>query len=126
MLSVCIASISCILVKTNLKSAFSPKAVHSIYIKIFANYLQLVFLTTQFNSKYPSTVVNLFAAQKPMGAVTGQISHLTVLQLENTQQTLHKLIKTNSFFFQFFHLSSSRFLLLIGPLYVFTTRLIHI
>ena len=73
MLSVCIASISCILVKTNLKSAFSPKAVHSIYIKIFANYLQLVFLTTQFNSKYPSTVVNLFAAQKPMGAVTGQI-----------------------------------------------------
>ena len=35
------------LVKTTLTSAFSPKSLHSIYIKIFTNYLQLVYIVTQ-------------------------------------------------------------------------------
>jgi len=72
-LSVFIIGIACLLVKTTLKSAFSPKALHSIYIKIFTNYLQLVFLTTQFNLKWPSTIVNLFAVQKSMGSTLEQI-----------------------------------------------------
>ena len=38
-----------ILVKTTIKSAFASKSRHSIYIKIFTNYLQLIFLASQFS-----------------------------------------------------------------------------
>ena len=38
-----------IIVKSSIKSAFTPSAVYSIYIKIFTNYMQLVFLTSQFH-----------------------------------------------------------------------------
>ena len=48
-LAVCI-----VLVKTSINTAFSPKAVHSIYIKIITNYLQFVFLTAQFEFNWPT------------------------------------------------------------------------
>ena len=72
-LSFCIVLVSVILVKTTLKSAFTPKALHSIYIKIFTNYLQLVFITTQFNMQWPSYVVELFNIQKSAATVSDQI-----------------------------------------------------
>ena len=69
----CIIFVSVVLVKTTLKSAFSPKALHSIYIKIFTNYLQLVFIVTQFKLEWPTYVVQLFNIQKSAATVSDQI-----------------------------------------------------
>lgn len=62
-----------ILVKTTLKSAFTPKSLHSIYIKIFTNYLQLVFLTTQFELEWPSYVLELFYVQQSAATISEQV-----------------------------------------------------
>jgi len=48
------------MVKTAMDSAYKPKALHSVYIKIFMNYLQLVILTASFNLEWPETVLELF------------------------------------------------------------------
>ena len=53
-----------ILIKTTIKSAFSHKELYSIYIKIFTNYLQLMFLTANFNFNWPSYVLQLFSVQQ--------------------------------------------------------------
>ncbi|OMJ71850.1 hypothetical protein SteCoe_29840 [Stentor coeruleus] len=62
-----------ILVKTTLNSAFKPKSLHSIYIKIFTNYLQLVYLTTQFELEWPSYVLELFYIQKSAATISEQV-----------------------------------------------------
>ncbi|OMJ88702.1 hypothetical protein SteCoe_9326 [Stentor coeruleus] len=62
--------VSVVLVKSTLKSAFTPSAMHSIYIKIFTNYLQLVFLTTQFNLNWPSYVMELFSVQRSAATIS--------------------------------------------------------
>lgn len=48
------------MIKTTMASAYKPKSLHSIYIKIFMNYLQLVMLTTTFNLDWPNEVKDLF------------------------------------------------------------------
>ena len=62
-----------IMVRSTLQSAFSPKSLYSIYIKIFTNYLQIVFLTTQFNLDWPSYVIQLFTVQKSAASSSSQI-----------------------------------------------------
>ena len=61
------------MVKTTFKSAYEPSSLHSIYIKIFTNYLQLVMITTQFKLQWPALVLELFSIQKQSGSVTDQI-----------------------------------------------------
>ena len=53
-----------ILVKASVKAAFFPKSLFSIYIKILTNYLQLMFLTAQFEFNWPSYVLQLLSSQK--------------------------------------------------------------
>ena len=53
-----------------LKNATKPTAIHSIYLKILTNYLQLVFLVTEFRLSWPQPVLDLFAAQESSGGVT--------------------------------------------------------
>ena len=65
-----------IMVRSTLQSAFSPKSLYSIYIKIFTNYLQIVFLTTQFNLEWPSYVIQLFTVQKSAATASDQIFSL--------------------------------------------------
>ncbi|OMJ91265.1 hypothetical protein SteCoe_6244 [Stentor coeruleus] len=72
-LIICIFIIAAIFVQTTLRTAFSPKAITSIYIKIFTNYLQLVFLTTQFKLEWPSYVLEIFNVQKSASSVSEQI-----------------------------------------------------
>jgi len=74
-LGVCLllAIINGIMVRSSLKNAYQPKELHSIYIKIFCNYLQLVLLTTQLNLAWPSFVFLLFNAQKNAATVTDQL-----------------------------------------------------
>ena len=38
-----------VMVRATLNSAVRPKAMHSIYLKIFVNYIQLVMLTASFD-----------------------------------------------------------------------------
>ncbi|OMJ86544.1 hypothetical protein SteCoe_11895 [Stentor coeruleus] len=72
-LLILIVFIAVVLVKTTLRTAFAAKALHSIYIKIFTNYLQLVFLTAQFNLDWPVYVLELFNVQKSAATVTEQL-----------------------------------------------------
>jgi len=59
-----------IMVKTTLRSAVRPKALHSVYLKIFMNYLQLVTLAASFSLDWPSMVVEVFKVQEQAGSVT--------------------------------------------------------
>ena len=68
--------VAAVMVRSTLKSAYSPKALHSIYIKIFTNYLQLVFLTTQFDLKWPWYVLQLFSVQQSVASASDQIFSL--------------------------------------------------
>jgi predicted outer membrane repeat protein len=70
---IAVVAVCIILVKSSIKSAFTPKAKHSIYIKIFTNYLQLVFLTAQFNLSWPSYVITLFGIQKSAATATDSL-----------------------------------------------------
>lgn len=70
---VLIVLIAIILVHTTLKTAFSNSDLHSIYIKIFTNYLQLVFLTAQFNFAWPKYVIKLLDIQKSAASVSEQL-----------------------------------------------------
>ena len=49
-------------------SAYKPKATHSIYIKIFANYIQLVMLTESFDLNWPSEVLALRETHETAGS----------------------------------------------------------
>jgi hypothetical protein len=71
---ICIVSIvSAILVRSSLRTAYVPKAQHSIYLKIFANYLQLVLLVTQLSLEWPSFVLSFFEVQNYSGSVDQQV-----------------------------------------------------
>ena len=68
--------IAVVLVRSTIKSAYSPSALYSIYIKIFTNYLQLVLLTTKFQLQWPSYVTQLFSVQQSMATASDQIFSL--------------------------------------------------
>ncbi|CAG9326023.1 unnamed protein product [Blepharisma stoltei] len=62
-----------IMVRTTRNSAYKPKSLQSVYIKIFVNYLQLVVLITTFNLSWPDTVLNIFSIQTNAGSVSDEI-----------------------------------------------------
>ena len=62
-----------VLVYSTLRSAYKPKSVLSIYFKIFTNYVQLVYLTTQFNLEWPDYVLDFFEIQKNTATASEQI-----------------------------------------------------
>ena len=61
------------IVFSTLRSAYEPQSLHSIYIKIFTNYTQIVYLTTQFKMNWPETVLTLFSIQKSAATATEQV-----------------------------------------------------
>ena len=71
-----IVFISVVLVRSTLKSAYTPKSLHSIYIKIFTNYLQLVLLTTKFELQWPYYVSQFFSVQQSAATISEQIFSL--------------------------------------------------
>lgn len=62
-----------IMVKQTLESAYEPQKLYSVYLKIFTNYIQLVFLTTQFNLKWPDYVLELFNVQLNTATIINQV-----------------------------------------------------
>ena len=49
-----------IMVKSTINSALVPKKLHSIYLKIMANYMQIVLITMKFELDWPDEVLELF------------------------------------------------------------------
>ena len=84
-----------VLVKSSIKSAFVAKAKHSIYIKIFTNYLQLVFLTAQFNLSWPSYVIVLFGIQKSAATATDSVFSIDCYISSNGEKA-----SSDSYFFK--------------------------
>ena len=80
---------SFLLIKSTIKSAYEPKSLYSIYFKIFMNYLQVIYLTTQFNLSWPYLVFELFKIQKAASNVIEQIFSLECF-LETKDYDFHK------------------------------------
>ena len=72
-LVILVSFISVVLVRFTLDSAYSPKALYSIYIKIFINYLQLVLLTTKFELQWPYYVSDIFVVHQFAATASDQI-----------------------------------------------------
>jgi len=68
-----VVAIVVIMVRSTLKSAAKPKELHSVYIKILTNYLQLVLLVSSFNLNWPSLVKSLLSSQETVGSATEQL-----------------------------------------------------
>ena len=49
-----------ILVRASISSALRPKKLHSVYLKIFFNYLQLITIMVTFNLQWPDFVIEMF------------------------------------------------------------------
>ncbi|CAG9321988.1 unnamed protein product [Blepharisma stoltei] len=62
-----------LMVKMSKNSAYKPKSLSSIYIKIFINYIQLIALTTTFSLSWPSYVKQLFSVQNNASFISDQI-----------------------------------------------------
>ena len=58
--------ISVSIIKASIKSVFSPKSKHSIYMKILMNYLQMVSLMINFNFNWHKYVFNFFRAHQTL------------------------------------------------------------
>ncbi|OMJ78092.1 hypothetical protein SteCoe_22156 [Stentor coeruleus] len=113
---VLIVFIAVILVKTTLKSAFAAKALHSIYIKIFTNYLQLVFLTAQFNLDWPTYVLQLFKVQKSAATVSEQLFSVDCYMDDGKSTT-----SSNSYFYKLGVLCCLPFVIALVSLAVWLT-----
>ncbi|CAG9321986.1 unnamed protein product [Blepharisma stoltei] len=63
----------CFMIRMTKKSAYRPKSLSSVYIKIFINYIQLIALTTTFSLSWPSYVKHLFSVQNNASFISDQI-----------------------------------------------------
>jgi hypothetical protein len=73
LIGLAVVAVVVIMVRSTLKSASKPKELHSVYIKILANYLQLVLLLSSFNLNWPSLVKSLLSSQETAGSATDQL-----------------------------------------------------
>jgi hypothetical protein len=73
LIGLAVVAVVVVMVKSTLKSAAKPKELHSVYIKILANYLQLVLLLSSFNLNWPSLVKSLLSSQETAGSATDQL-----------------------------------------------------
>jgi len=80
-----------IIVRSSLKTAYEPKQLHSIYIKIFANYLQLIVLTTQLNIEWPSFVLTLFNTQKSAASATDQLFSVDCMLADDSEKSYQNI-----------------------------------
>jgi hypothetical protein len=60
-------------IKSTINSALEGLELHSIYIRIFANYIQLVSFIGAFKISWPNTFSNLMNAQDLTGSATQQV-----------------------------------------------------
>ncbi|CAG9323995.1 unnamed protein product [Blepharisma stoltei] len=82
-----------IMTRSSIKSAYKPKSLTSVYIKIFMNYLQLVVVTASFNLNWPQLVLQLFSIQNTAGSMTDQIFSVDCyLQGQKSKPFFSKLI----------------------------------
>ena len=98
-IAIVILIICIVLVRFSLTSAFSPKAVHSVYLKILTNYVQLMFLTAQFEFNWPAYVIQLLSFQKQLMSTTDSIFSIDCyvasrLNEDPTQRYYYKLLST--------------------------------
>ncbi|CAG9321999.1 unnamed protein product [Blepharisma stoltei] len=66
-------------------SAYKPKSLSSIYIKIFINYVQLISLTTTFSLSWPNYVKRLFSIQSNASFISDQIFSFDCLLYYNRE-----------------------------------------
>lgn len=81
-----IIAVAFVMITSTLKSAFSSKSLHSIYIKIFTNYLQIVFLTTELNLNWPTYVLKLFSVQRSAASASDQVYSIDCLFSDKTSE----------------------------------------
>ncbi|CAG9322004.1 unnamed protein product [Blepharisma stoltei] len=63
----------CIIIRISKNSAYKPKLLTSVYIKILINYIQLIAITTTFSLSWPSYVKELFSVQNNASFISNQV-----------------------------------------------------
>ena len=61
------------MVKSTIESATRKKAVHSVYLRILLNHLQMIVLTASFNLDWPQLVIDFFNSITPITNASKQI-----------------------------------------------------
>lgn len=62
-----------LVILTTMKSAYKPKSIQSIYIKIFINYIQLIGIISEYDLSWPRFVSNLLSIQSNASNVSKHI-----------------------------------------------------
>jgi hypothetical protein len=81
-----------ILVRSTIKSATEPGSLHSIYFKIFANYLQLIMLTAQLQLDWPQIVIDFFAVHQTAGNVAEQMFSLDCYLEDDSDENSYRKV----------------------------------
>jgi hypothetical protein len=92
LLAIGTAAFAGVLIKSSIKSAYAPKSLFSVYLKIFMNYTQIIVLTTTFNLNWPSLVIQMFAVQQTAGGVSDQVFSVDCEVSEDSYFTQIKLL----------------------------------
>ena len=61
------------MVKSTIESAIKKKAVHSVYLRIMMNHLQMIVLTASFNLDWPQLVIDFFNSITPITNASKQL-----------------------------------------------------
>ena len=61
------------MVRSSLEAATKKKAVHSVYLRIMMNHLQMIVLTASFNLDWPQLVIDFFNSITPITNASKQI-----------------------------------------------------
>jgi len=80
---IAVLTVMIILIRSSLKSVTHKKSVFSIYLKIFANYIQLMVLASSFKAQWPDEVRSLFRAHYRVSAFSDQIPQFSCLLPES-------------------------------------------
>ena len=61
------------MVKSTIEAAIKKKAVHSVYLRIMMNHLQMIVLTASFNLDWPQLIIDFFNTITPITNASKQI-----------------------------------------------------
>jgi predicted outer membrane repeat protein len=70
------------IVRSTMRSAYKPKSTHSIYVKIFINYLQNVSVVAGFDLEWPEYVLEFLSIQENAGNLSDQILSIDCMLYE--------------------------------------------
>jgi hypothetical protein len=86
-----LVAVCALFVRSSLAAVYKPQTLTSIYYKIFANYLQLILLSSQLNLDWPDTAKEYFTYQNFAADVDRQLFSIDCYFEEDSQQSVDEI-----------------------------------